>query len=218
MSNRLLIDSTTGSRLLLGAGIFDGFLLLGVQQMTEQISGAAVSVTMTATLQNSIDGNTVIASAAQGYQYAPTQPTNGTGANQGDRIWSDAGRTLASGADESLDVYDLGSVDIGAGVGKTALGQAFALAKVVGLLVVNRSATGGGSLTIGGNGTGAAWSSLFNGSDSATLGPIGPGGVAFVYSPDAAGIPVTDASDHLLKFAASGGDVTYDVAILGRSA
>lgn len=217
MGNRLLIDSTTESRIRLGVGVADGFLLLGLMTMTEQISGAQVSVTLQATLQNSIDGNSVLAAASQGYQYNPTQPTNGTGANQADRIWSDSGRTLTDGNSESLDVYDLGSIDLGAGAGRSALGQAVTFDEIVGLMIINRSPSGGGDLVIGGEGSGAAWSTLFNGSDTAKLGPVGPGGCLFVYSPDTSAISVEDAVDHLLKIEAAGGDVTYDIVILGRA-
>lgn len=140
--------------------------------------------------------------------------TNGTGANQADAYWQSEGRTLTSGNDEDIDLYDFGALDIGAGAGLDPLGQALTLADVVILLVVNRD-TSTGTLLVGAEGSGAAWNSPFNGDDEAALA-LPPGGFALLGAPGATAFPVADTSNHLLTLAASGGDCTYDIYIIGR--
>lgn len=136
--------------------------------------------------------------------------------DKANRIWESKGRVIASAASEDIDVYDFGSIDIGAGAGLDALGQALALAKIVLVLIRNR-ATSVGTLLVGGKATTAAWNSPFNADDDA-LTPVLPGGVLLWYAPSLAGYAVADTTNHLLKMAASGGDVTYDITIIGRTA
>lgn len=71
-----------------------------------------------------------------------------------------------------------------------------------------------------GNGTAAAFNSLFNGDDSSALGPIGTGGWFLVFNPVDPAFVVTDASNHLLRLEEAGGvsGVTYEIALIGRSA
>lgn len=186
--------------------------------MSESLKSFNVGASLAATLQNAIDGGAQTASVPQGSSYTPeTNLATGTSANQADRVWSDAGRTLNSGSNETIDMYDLGSLDIGGGAGKDALGQAFALAEVVAILIVNRKASVG-NLTIGGDGTTAAWNSAFGGSDTAVSPAIPPGGWWMLFVPSDPALVVTDVTNHLLKLAASGGNVTYDITIIGRSA
>lgn len=182
----------------------------------EQIAGMQVSCILKATLQNSLDGNTVLASAEQGFEFAPTPPGNGTDADQGDRIWADVDRVLGDGTSETIDLFDLGALDIGAGAGRSALGQAVQFAEICGLLIVVSSGSAG-SILIGGEGSAAAFNALTNGSDTAVIGPVGPGGCRFFYERTNPALAVADGSNHLLKIAATGGDATYSIAVFGRS-
>lgn len=142
----------------------------------------------------------------------------GTAANQAQRCWESRGRTLTSGNTEDIDVYDFGSIDIGGGAGKDAFGQAMALTSVKAFYVKNLSSSAG-TLTFGGKGTAAAWDSFFgatanNAYDSfINLAP----GAGFGYiNPNANGLTVTDTSNHLLTIGASGGNITYDIVIIGE--
>jgi hypothetical protein len=122
---------------------------------------------------------------------------------------------MASSGTEDLDLYDLGSIDIGAGAGKDALGQTFTLAEVVALCVYLHP-TSAGNLLVGGKATSAAWTSPFSANtDKLTLKP---GGIFFLFAPTDPAYAVVDSTNHLLKLEASGGACTYDVAVLGRSA
>lgn len=188
--------------------------------MTASLSSIDVNFTLKATLKNTIN-TTNSAAIAQGRLYKlATALSSGTAANQADRVWESLGRTLNSGTSENLDLYDLGTFDVGAGAGKDALGLAMSNAKLVALGVAVDPISVG-DLYIGGEGSAAAFQQLFHSagalSDSAGL-VVRPSGLCLVFAPALAAYPVTDATDHLLKFAAVGGNVTYDVIFLARSA
>lgn len=193
--------------------------------MARTLSNIVVKATLTAIVNNAIDSGATTAKTAQCAQGKElsvgsnglTALANGTSANQADMVWGDEARALASAATENLDVYDLAAFDIGAGAGKDAVGQAWAAVEIVGFLIHNRP-TSTGDLIIGGEGSGAAWNSPFNASDTAKLGPLGPGGFALYFDPTNPALAVADSTNHLLKFEASGGDLTYDVFLIGRSA
>lgn len=189
--------------------------------MARSVTSINVTAVLQATLLNAING---AASAAHQHKrsFAPeTTLTSGTGANQFDRTWESPGRTLNSGNDEDIDLFDLGSIDIGAGAGRDSAGQTVAIAEIVALLIWNKAASAG-NLLIGGEGSGAAWNSMFHvsgtPSDTAGFGPLGPGGVFFAFRPDDPAWAVADSTNHLLTIAATGGNVTYDIMFLGRSA
>jgi hypothetical protein len=144
--------------------------------------------------------------------------TDGTTANKADKLWFSTGRTLAQAGAEDIDVYDFASLDIGAGAGVAPLSGALTLAEIVALVILNRT-TSAGSLLIGGKGTTAAWNSWINSIDDAEVGPIGPGGFFAIGDPNATSFAVADTANHLLTITESNvGAVTYDIAILGRSA
>jgi hypothetical protein len=82
--------------------------------------------------------------------------------------------------------------------------------------VFNRS-TSAGNLLVGNNNTTAAWNSILNASDTAAI-TLPPSGILLLASTNDPAWAVADATNHLLRFTASGGAVTYDVYLLGRSA
>lgn len=140
------------------------------------------------------------------------QLTNGTAANQADILFVDE-RTVASASNDDLDV---------AGVLSSAFGSLIAAAEIVAIAVINRpkiatAAANTTNLTIGG-GTNPVVGYL--GGTTPTVGPIRPGGVFLLASPDAAGIAaVTAATGDILRIANSAGAAaTYQILILARSA
>lgn len=181
--------------------------------MTRSLSSFKAQASLGASLANSLTSG--VASVTQKLEAAYAFVT-GTAAGQADRVWEDVDRTLTGATSENIDMYDLGSIDIGAGAGKDGAGQALALVEICGLLIVNDSESVG-DITVGGEGSGAAWNSLFSGSDAYTLGPIPPGGFVLIVNPANPAWAVADTTNHLLKIASSD-DVTYSIAILGRSA
>lgn len=189
--------------------------------MTRSLESLVAKVLFTATLKNTLTdapGNATAPQVAQGHNYAPaTALGSGTTAYKADLVWTSYSRDIASGANLDIDLYDLGSLDIGAGAGKDALGQTWTAAEIVGLYVKS-SKDSTGALYVGGEGSSAAWNSFLNASDTAKLGPIYKDGVFLLFNPADPALLVADGSNHLLRLSASGGDVTVDLAILARSA
>lgn len=185
--------------------------------MPRSLSTISAQAILKATVLNTADGTVLTASAAHGATQGVTFTASGTGAGQADRFWQSTGRTLTSGGSEDLDVYDLASLDIsGAGAGRDALGQVWTVAEIAGILVYNRP-TSAGDLLIGGKGTAAAWSIWLNNNDDAEL-TLKPSGIFLLASTNDPAWAVADTSNHLLTMLASGGAVTYDIYLLGRSA
>lgn len=104
--------------------------------------------------------------------------------------------TVASG-NLDIDLYDLGSIDVGAGAGDDALGLTHANAKIHLLAIQNKEVTGGGTLRIDGGVTGH-WTGILPA--SATL-DIPQGGFLVVQFGDT-GSTVTDATNHMLRLSA----------------
>ena len=142
---------------------------------------------------------------------------DGTSVGQADKIIKAGGQTLSS-TTTTIDMYDLGSLNVGAGAGRDNLGQTVALAEVVCLLIYVHVTGTTGTLIVGGEGTAAAWNSPFNGSDTAKIGPFQAGSICMLATRHATGFTVTDTSNHLLQLEASGGVVNYDLVIIGRTA
>ena len=131
--------------------------------------------------------------------------TNGTGANQADRVWADQ-RTISASATDSIDL---------AGSLTDAFGAALTFARIKAVLVtaastnsnnvnVTRPASNGVPLFI------AAGDGI----------PVRPGGMIVWVAPDATGVAVTAGTGDLLDIVNSGAgsSVTYDIAIIGASA
>lgn len=138
----------------------------------------------------------------------------GTADGQIDRIISSKSRAITTGNNEDIDLFDLAGFDMGAGAGLDALGQAAGFAKIDGIFIRNQSGSAG-TLVFGGEGSAAAWSSLFS-ADTETLSL--PPDTAMLIGGKGAGYAVADTTNHLLRIAASGGDIIYDLHIFGRSA
>jgi hypothetical protein len=146
--------------------------------------------------------------------------TSGTGANAFNRGWKKHEWALADAATVNLDLYDLGSLDIGAGVGEDPLGLTQANTELVGMMI-DSEITSVGSVMIGGEGSAAAWQSLFHVSgtlnDTAGLKLL-PGAVLVLIAPLASAYAIADTSNHLLKFAAAGGAVEFNADFFLRGA
>lgn len=150
--------------------------------------------------------------SAAGGRLVELDLTSGTTVGTADRSCQDATRTLAGSATEDLDLYDLAGFDSNTDL----LRNAVTFAEIVGLLIVNSSASVG-NLLVGGKGTTAAWNSLFNANDDAELTLL-PDSFILLGTKNDPGWAVADSSNHLLTMTASGGAVTYSIYVVGRSA
>ncbi len=185
--------------------------------VVDTLSGMKLLIKLVATQKNTINANESVAGAF-GVTFSPDALTNGTGANQADKWWGAEGRALAQGASEVLDLFDFAAFDIGAGAGKDIAGQSLALVEVCALVIINDT-TSTGSIKFGGDGAATAFNSIFNGNDSAELGPFPPGAGNAVWSFADPAFAVADGSNHLVTVTETGvGAITYSAYILGRSA
>lgn len=139
--------------------------------------------------------------------------TNGTAANKAQRLWESTGRTLSASSSETIDLYDLASVDIGAGAGLDSLGQSFALTGIKAIYIRNH-ADSGGAIAIGNESTTATFNSPFEGSDTSAV-TLEAGGIFLITDPSASGMAVADTSNHLLKITDAGSGSTYDICVIG---
>ena len=172
---------------------------------------ASISGTFTNTLTNSGGTPSVLLEMLLSLSTA-----DGTTTGKADKIWPSTARSLSGATSENIDVYDFGTIDIGTGAGEGPLGNPLTLAEIVAIIVENNS-TSTGNLTIGGEGSAAAWNSILNASDTAELGPLPPGGFFIIGAGADPAFAVADTSNHLLKMASSA-TLTYDILIIGRSA
>ena len=188
--------------------------------MAESVASITFSAIMKATIKNAINTDTY-PSFANNFSFAPeTTLATGTSANQFDRVWYAEDRVINSASSEDLDMYDLAAFDIGAGAGKSALGLAFTNVELVALGFWNK-AVSTGTLYIGAKNAATAFQSLFhvNGSLDDTAGTlIAPGGMVMWFNPNNPAYAIADTSNHLLKLAATGGNVTYSCQAWFRSA
>lgn len=132
--------------------------------------------------------------------------TEGTGANQANRVWSDT-RTLTASATEDLDLAGSALLD--------PYGAAVVFARVKGLFV--RAASGNtNNVVLGGVTNG--WAALISPAASGLV-TLRPGAVLAVFDPSATGMAVTAGTGDLLHVANSAGStsVTYDIVIIGSA-
>ena len=168
-----------------------------------------MKMSLEGTLSNGTSGATNIENLSVSESFS-----NGTGANQAQRMWVSEGRTLAGSAAEDLDMFDLAAFDIGGGAGNDGLGLSHAITAVKGLWIRNHS-TSGGALVVGNKNASTAWNSIFNASDTGAI--TLPAGATFCYcDPSAAGAAVADTTNHLLTFTDAGSGCTFDVGFIGE--
>jgi hypothetical protein len=167
--------------------------------------------TLKCTVQNLVDG-ALASSVDAGVQRSIPKITNGNAASQANRFWQRTQHALTSGSHEDINLFSFAGIDVGAGAGNDGLGVAMALAKVVAVLIVNDPASIG-NLVIGGEGTANTWTSWIS-SNAATVGPYTPGADFSLFVP--AGLAVGSANNQLLRIAAAGGNVVYDMYVLGN--
>lgn len=137
--------------------------------------------------------------------------SNGNAAGQANQIYAQK-ITLAGGASQSLNLYNFGGA-------LDPVGNAYAQVGVKLVFIQNLSATESDTLLIGGDESGSAWTSPFNGSNSAVAVANGGGSVLF-YDAGATGYPVAaDGTNTVLKLAnASGESFDINVIIIGITA
>ena len=136
--------------------------------------------------------------------------SDGTTVNKFDRLYM-AQRTVATGANDDIDLT---------GVLTDVFGATIAAVELVGIMVINKQKDGTVNTTNLTIGAGSNPFTGFLGGTTPTLGPIRPGGVLLLMSPDAAGLgAITAGTGDILRIANSAGATNvYQIALLMRSA
>jgi hypothetical protein len=131
--------------------------------------------------------------------------TDGTDADEANKVYGPVRRTLAGGANEELDLS--GSLtDI--------FGDTVVLTKVKGLLIHNTKTDVGAKLEIGGSAANAFL--LFKAAND--IYTLGPNGIFFVWEPSLAGLTVTAGTGDLLKInnvSSPSVSIDYDIVVVG---
>jgi hypothetical protein len=165
------------------------------------------TATLSASIVGLLSGTVDIGSVEHSLSYGPTIPfSDGTGANQINRIWADT-RTLAASGTEDLDL---------AGSLVDAIGQSITFARVKAILI-RPSAANTNNVIVGGASANQFLTWVGGATHTVT---VRPGGLFAIGAPDATAYAVTAGTGDLLRIAnsSSGTSVTYDIVILGATA
>lgn len=186
----------------------------------ETLNSIKLAFQMSANLSNTLaDGSTSGGATIPNINWKPPLK-NGVGPNLADRSHAIKG-TLTAGQSINIDLYNMGGtstgIDIGAGKGLDALGQALKLEEIVAIAIINNN-------TIGASGTLEITPAVSNGWSSigthtnATGGELRSQGILLKANPDVPGFPVgiSDANDQI-TLKAVGGSVDYIVGLIARS-
>lgn len=178
------------------------------------LTGIILQVDLSATVQNTLEDAKITNVKHPSLSYRPTL-SSGVNDNQANRGWQSESRSLGSGATETLDMYDVAGIDIGAGAGLDGVGQAVTYEEIVAIAILNENAiAAAGQLEIE-PGAANGWTALGS-HTAATGGALRGQGLFLKAQPAEAGLDVTDASNHTLKFTANGAALTYSIYILAR--
>jgi len=170
---------------------------------------------LTATLRIQLDAIFRGDSGFGGPKYTPQllkvlNIDDGTGANEADLFWCRP-RTVASGANDDIDVYGALTDEFGATINA---------AEIVGLIVLNEPVSGAANTTNLTIGNASNPFEGFLGGTSPTIGPIPPGGFFCIGAGHASGIGSVSAgsTDEIRVANSAGASNTYQLALLARSA
>jgi len=183
--------------------------------MARSISTPKIILKITGTYRNTLTDGKVVSVAQPSMDYNPTM-TTGIGDNQMNRVWQTENVTLTNNTQIIYDLYDMSGIDIGAGAGLDALGQAIEpLEEIVAIAVVNENViTAAGQLEIKPSNS-EGWTPIGT-HTVANEGALGGQGVLFKSQPAEAGFFVDSTSSHRLTLAAKLGDVSYSIYVFGR--
>ncbi len=180
---------------------------------SRSLSSIRLNVRLSSTLTNTLDDATTAAVSHPALNYAPSL-SNGVSAGEANRVWQSNGRSISSGGQETLDIFDFASVDIGVGDGKDGVGLAMTMEEIVAIGITNENAIGAaGQLEII-PASSEGWQAL--GSHTvANGGALYGQGLLFKAQPAEAAFDVTTVR-HRIAFRAVGGDVSYSVYLIAR--
>lgn len=180
--------------------------------MSTRAASTTVKLELTSTITNTLSASRV-AAAALGKQYLSATLATGVSANQANRVWEDTDRSLISDQVEDIDLYAFGNIDLGAGLGKDALGQTMAMEEVVIFMLQQTGGTGRLEVMPSNPVNYAPWIPSLT---VAKGNALKSGGILFLYQPDTDAFDVEKNVSSVMRLHASGGTVTYNLVVVGR--
>lgn len=184
--------------------------------MAESIANATLRLNANYQLRNTLTDTTKTATVDLGGALLNLTLTDGNGQNQANRAWERKSVTILSGQTADIDLYDFAGIDIGGGSGKDALGQSMALEEIVFFCLIAES-TSVGSLELMPANPANYWACAP--ALTAALGnALKAGGMLMMLQPNHQAFDVYDASSHVIRLGANGGNCVYSLYIVGRSA
>lgn len=180
--------------------------------MSNRSATSEIKLTFQSTVRNTLTDGTV-ASASHNATLLTGKINNGVGASQANRAWATVDAALASGGTIDLDLFDLALFDIGAGLGKDAVGQALELEEIVTLVIAHTGGTGRLEIQPHLPIHSVDWVPSLTVANGAALKD---GGVFMMHQPDEDAFDIIDGVSHVLRLGANGGALTYSVYLLGR--
>ncbi len=177
------------------------------------LSSPKLNLKMSAIVTNTLDDASAVTVSQPNLAYSKTL-TSGVSDSQANRGWQSLNRAIASGQQETLDLYDLAAVDIGADAGRDAVGQLVVFEEIVAIAIVNENlSTAAGQLEIL-PAASEGWTPI--GSHTvANGGALYGQGVLLKCQVAEAGFDVALTS-HRVTLRAVGGSVDYSIYLLAR--
>ena len=179
--------------------------------MSNRSQTGEIKLTFQSTITNTLDSG-VPTSANIQRNLITGKIDGGIDADEANRAWCSESRSLGSGGNETLDLYEMTGIDIGAGAGNDGLGQACLFEEIVALIVICEESSAGSLEIVPGT------ANPLNAVGSHTVasgGALNAGGIFARIEMGAAGINL-GAGTKNVKFTANGGAVVYSVYVLGR--
>lgn len=190
--------------------------------MVRSLQSISLQVLLKAIVKNTLTDTERVSTSPISFRSVPVLE-DGFLENQANRGW-EYSATILSGANLVIDLFDLGSLDAGAGAGKDPLGQAFALDEIVCIAIMNESVSVSTTsdsdsdtlpcLEIEPDAS-AGWTPIGS-HTNATGGALQSGGVLCKMQIEETAFVVTDGVSHRIKLTANGGDVDFKIIVIGR--
>lgn len=186
--------------------------------MGTRAASGEVKLVVTVNITNTMT-DAQVATAAGGGTIVSGRLTDGVSEENFSRAWEEKDRALGSGLTEDIDLFDLGSIDIGAGAGLDMLGQSLNFLEIITLIIQQTAGPGRLEVNPTDPSNKLAWMpTLTTANGGAGRAPTTNDRkwTLMLHNPSEDAFPVTDASSHMVRFGASGGAIEYSIYVLGR--
>jgi len=181
---------------------------------TRSLQAAKLKLDLSAVVKNTLSSPSTRSASGQVQFNYELNFADGVSSGQANRAWEYTGTITAAGT-LLIDLFDLGSLDAGAGAGRDIVGQLLTTEEITTIVIQNTNALGSaGVLQIEPDATNG-WSPI--GSHTvANGGALRGQGILLKHNPAEEGFDVADASSNEILLTATGGDVDFKILFIGR--